>query len=224
MSANKDGAELLAGPLVERWKSFHGAEDDVHGLKYGQRLKCADELLAHLRESGVVERMRNEVLEEAAQIAQGQAAQASKLEQQQEALIALQVETEQQRLVLEGRKQELEAHKLALEARQMDIEAQQAEAEAALRQDELSAQAAQVAQDVRQTEAAIQKIMAEIARTVLQTEAIAEKLGLERAKLRLQAGQISGQLEIQRLQAEAAIQASQQTRREGANNGTAARR
>ena len=66
MSANKDGAELLAGPLVERWKSFHGAEDDVHGLKYGQRLKCADELLAHLRESGLVERMRNEALVEKA--------------------------------------------------------------------------------------------------------------------------------------------------------------
>ena len=91
-------------------------------------------------------------------------------------------------------------------------------------QEELVGQAAQVAQEVRRTDAEIQQIMAEIGRTVLQSQAIAEQLRLDEARVGLQARQVEGQLQIQRLQAEAAIKASQQRRREGARNGPAVRR
>ena len=183
------------------------------------RILKSIETRLNLQDEGIIA-----TADEAKQIAQGQAAQASKLQEQQEGLIALQVETEQQRLALEREKQALEAQKLALEARQMELEAQQAEAEAALTQEELVGQAAQVAQEVRRTDAEIQQIMAEIGRTVLQSQAIAEQLRLDEARVGLQARQVEGQLQIQRLQAEAAIKASQQRRREGARNGPAVRR
>lgn len=172
-----------------------------------------------LRDEGTVVRP-----DEAQQIEQQQRQAQAQQSQMQQQLMEAQMAAEQQRLALEAQKLELEATKMALEARKMELDAEIQGIEAAVEVERIEAERAQLAQQIREQEATIQKITVEIGRIILQSQAIAEKLRMDQERIAIQARQAAMQLSIQAAQAASQIETQKAQRaalRNGSRNGSA---